>query len=179
VRRRSALFLLVSVAVLLSGCTTERVVVIERTAAPAAAVVPEVPVPASRLGVVLQRFLAAASSGSPTDLLLAGDRFLVITPIDLVEVSSLRARKDVRMIAIAVPGACAGECRVLLGDVFGALRDDLVAPVSSPAVVVADAPLEAWPTLEVVSADRRWRVSFDEDGRGVFVIELLSGSVGS
>ena len=167
-----------SVAVLLSGCTTERVVVIERSAATAAAAVPEVPVPASRLGVVLQRFLAAASSGLPTDLLLAGDRFLVITPVDLVEVSSLRARGDVRMVAIGVPGDCVGECRVLLGDVFGALRDDLVAPVSSPAVVVADAPLEAWPTLEVVSADRRWRVSFDEDGRGVFVVELLSGSVG-
>jgi len=179
VRRHSALLSLMAVTALLPGCTTERVVVIERSAAPAAAVVPEVPFPAARLRVALQRFLAAAVTGAPTDLLLAGDRFMVVTPVDLVEVASLRARGDVRAIAIGVPGDCAGECRALLGDVFAALQEDMASPSASPEVVVAEAPLESWPTLEVVSAERRWWVSFDEAGRGVFVVELLSGSVGS
>lgn len=179
VRARPALLLaaLVLAAAPLTACTTERVVVIEREGAPESSTpsLPEVPV--ARLGVALQRFLAAALAGAPTDLLLAGDRFVVLTPVDILEITSLRARGDVRMVALGVPGPCAGECHALLGDVLAALRDDLGAAGSDTTLVRAESPLEEWPTLEVVSTDRRWRVSFDETGRNLFVIELLAGAV--
>lgn len=161
----------------LASCTTERVVVIERPgdAAPQEMAMPEVPV--ARLGVALHRFLTAALSGEPTDLLLAGDRFVVLTPVDMLEVTSLRARGDVRMVTIGVPGSCAGECRALLGEVLETLRADLGSSTVSTNLVLAESPLEEWPTLEVVSSERRWRASFDETGRNLFVIELLAGDV--
>jgi hypothetical protein len=132
-------------------------------------------VPVSVLTGSLERFLLAAEDGRPLDLLLAGDRFLAITPVDLVEVTSLRARGDVRAISLAVPGDCGGACRASLGEFLGVLRDDLASPSTLLAAVTADSPLESWPTLEIASVDRRWRVSFDETGKGLFVFELLTG----
>ena len=161
----------------LTACTTERVVVIEQTAAQAPPAQPVSAVSSTLLTAALQRFLDAALAGLPTDLLLAGDRFVVITPVDILEVTSLRARGDVRMISLDVPGACAVACHALLGEVLTALRADLDSSASSTEIVRAQAPLEGWPTLEVASERRSWRLSFDETGRGLFVIELLAGDV--
>jgi len=180
VRTRSVLFTIATLLVAsgpLAGCTTERVVVIG-SPIPDVSLERSLPeVPAARLVAALQRFLAAALAGEPTNLLLAGDRLVVLTPVDILEVTSLRARGDVRMVALGVPGACAGGCHALLGDVLSALREDLGSASSSTTMVFAESPLEEWPTLEVLAGVRRWRVSFDETGRSVFVVELLSGEI--
>lgn len=179
VRPRLATAALLLTTFLVSACTTERVVVLER---PVDAGTQEMPLPEvspARLVVALHRFLSAALAGKPTDLLMAGDRFVVVTPVDILEVTSLRARGDVRMVAIGVPGSCVGECRALLGEVLGALRADLGSSGASTELVLAESPLEEWPTLEVVSGERRWRASFDETGRSLFVIEMLAGIVPS
>lgn len=159
----------------LAGCTTQRIVVLERPPAVSVAANPAPVIPVERLEVSLRRFLLSLLDGRSTDLMLAGDRFVVVTPVDLVEVTSLRARGDVRMIALGVPGGCPGGCHVLFEEFFTALRDDLASPDALRAQVTAEPPLRDWPTLEVVSASRRWRVSFDETGRSLFVVELLAG----
>lgn len=128
-------------------------------------------VSASFLRSSLTRFLDAVRAGRPVDLLLAGDRFVVVTPSSFVEVSSSRAGGDLRALPVE---DCAGSCDVVLGDVFDALAEDVAS--SLPLLVSADAPLESWPTLLVDAPSRRWHVSFSEDGRGLFVVELLSGS---
>lgn len=161
----------------LTACTTERVVVLEQDAAQRPSDETVSAVSSTRLTASLERFLDAALAGAPTDLLLAGDRFVVITPVDILEVTSLRARGDVRTIALDVPGACAVACHALLGKVLTALRADLDSTTSSSEIVRAQPPLEGWPTLEVESTHRSWRLSFDETGRGLFVIELLAGDV--
>lgn len=163
----------------LTACTTERVVVIERASAQRPSDETVSAASATRLTATLERFLDAALAGAPTDLLLAGDRFVVITPVDIIEVTSLRARDDVRTIALDVPGACAVACHALLGEVLTALRADLDSMTSSTGAVRAQPPLESWPTLEVASKYRTWRLSFDETSRGLFVIELLAGDVRS
>lgn len=119
----------------------------------------------------LARFLAAARAGRPVDLLLAGDRFVVVTPSSFLEVTSRRAGGDLRALPA---GDCPGSCDVLLSDVFDALAADVAS--SPPLLVAAPAPLESWPTLLVDASTRRWHVSFSADGRGLFVVELLSGS---
>lgn len=177
VLRAAALLLLAAGP--LTACTTERIVFIEQPAAQTPPAQKTHDVPLSRLGAALRHFVDVALAGAPTDLLLAGDRFVVITPVGILEVTSLRARGDVRMIALDVPGECAVVCRALLGDVLTALRTDMDSAPASIKIVRAQAPLEDWPTLEVASAYRSWRLSFDEIGRGLFVIELLAGDVRS
>lgn len=183
VRSRSALVVAAVssfLALLVSGCSDRggaaEVVVVERAAAEPPAASSGSVLPAT-MTVGLRRFLASASSGLPVERMLAGDRLVVVTPTDLLEVDAVRARGDVRMLAVGVPGACAGPCRVLLGEVFAALESDLEGPLAPPQAVLADPPLDAWPTLGIDGPSRRWRVSFDGSGRGVFVVELLAGAL--
>jgi hypothetical protein len=170
-RTLSAALLSVSVA----GCVSVReVVVVERPAAQAP-VSPPSEVSAAALRVSLGRFLGQVSAGRPVDLLLAGDRFAVVTPSAFVEVTATRAVGDIRGLPVSVPGVgCNGPCDRTLGDAFEALAADVSASV--PLLVTAESPLESWPTLLVSSAARRWHVSFSGDGRGLFVVELLTGS---
>jgi len=171
-RRSFPLSVLAGLCVLsVGGCSSStQVVVVER---PAASVAPSPPseVSASFLRSSLARFLAAVRTGRPVDLLLAGDRFVVVTPSSFLEVISSRAAGDLRALPA---GDCPGSCDVVLGDVFDALAEDVAS--SPPLLVAAAAPLESWPTLLVASPSRRWHVSFSKDGRGLFVVELLSGS---